>query len=61
MKKIFKLMAMAVVAMAATTFTACNADEDFDMMPQPNEVASETRAATTVFDNSASEGVLVLQ
>lgn len=33
MKRNFRLLAIAVVAMAATTFTSCNVDDDFMIEP----------------------------
>ncbi len=63
MKKIFKLMAMAVVAMAAVTFTACNADDDYFVTPQSDEYAAETRSSdnSVTINNTGSKGVLVLE
>lgn len=61
MKKNFRLMAMAIAAMAAVTFSACNADDDYFAEPLQSDGDLGTRAATAVFNNSKSKGVLVLQ
>lgn len=45
MKRNFRLLAIAVVAMAATTFTSCNVDDDFMIEPTVQE-SLQTRAAT---------------
>ena len=42
MKKNFRFMAMAVVAMAATVFTGCSSDDDF--LTPYEESAIQTRA-----------------
>lgn len=59
MKKNFRFMAMAVVAMAATVFTGCSSDDDF-LIPY-EESAIQTRATpnpdgttTITFDDFAS-------
>ena len=56
-------MAMAVVAMAATTFTACNADDDYFVVPQSDEYTAETRSSdnSVIINNTGSKGVLVLE
>lgn len=62
MKKYFKLMSMAVVAMAAVTFSACNADDDFFVEPQVDATSEVTRAdANVAINNTGSAGVLVLE
>lgn len=43
MKKNFKFLAMAVVAMAAVAFSACNADDDYFAEAQLDEATPETR------------------
>lgn len=43
MKRNFRLLAMAVVAMVATTFTSCNVDDDFMIEPTVQE-SLQTRA-----------------
>lgn len=45
MKKNFRFMAMAVVAMAATVFTGCSSDDDF-LMESMDSVTTQTRSAT---------------
>ena len=45
MKKNFRFMAMAVVAMAATVFTGCSSDDDF-LMESMDSVTTQTRPAT---------------
>ena len=59
MKKNFRFMAMAVVAMAATVFTGCSSDDDF--LTPYEESAIQTRATpnpdgttTITFDDFAS-------
>lgn len=44
MKKSFRFLAMAVVAMAAAVFTACTADDDYFVEPQQNKTDPETRS-----------------
>lgn len=60
MRNFYKIMAMAVVAMAATVFTGCSSDDDFMMDPMDSETL-QTRAVTATrvvnFDN-ATEGEL---
>ena len=54
-------MAMAVAAMAAVTFSACNADDDFFAEPLHDEAAPDTRAnvesewVTVTFDDVSSD------
>ena len=61
MKKNFRLMAMAVAAMAAVTFSACNADDDFFAEPLHDEAAPDTRTnvgsewVTATFDDVSSD------
>ncbi|MDE6506960.1 MAG: DUF4465 domain-containing protein [Alistipes sp.] len=45
MKKNFRRMAMAVAAMAAVTFAACNADNDYFAEPRQNAANPDTRSA----------------
>lgn len=62
MKKNFRLMAMAVAAMAAVTFSACNVDDDFYEEPQVDAASEVTRAdANVTINNTGSAGVLVLE
>lgn len=52
MKRNFRLLAIAVVAMAATTFTSCNVDDDFMIEPTVQE-SLQTRASIS------SEGTII--
>lgn len=54
-------MATVVAATAAMMFSACNAGDDYFAEPLSGETSHETRAEASVFDNSKSGGVLVLQ